>query len=201
LVIGPLRRFLLGLGEGQPPSYGLQPRSLPFSWVLTNHLAIGPMPRGESHWRQLEEAGFRSRFSCCYPEEEEGIILPVGWRSDRVSLPDHREQEEMQAERLALAIRQAQVLLSEAPPVYLHCMAGRERSPLVAVGLTARVRGIDMLGALAWVRRCHPIAMPIYPHLVLLDALLADERPARASNGQTPQIVRGEGAIDGDPFP
>ncbi|MEA5441245.1 hypothetical protein [Cyanobium gracile] len=133
------------------------------------------MPRGDRHWQQLEQAGFRSRFSCCYPDEETGLILPLGWSSDRVSLPDHREQEPLQEVRLALALERAEALVDDAAPVYLHCMAGLERSPLLAVGLTARLRGIDMLAALAWVRRCHPMAMPIYDHLVLLERILSNK--------------------------
>ncbi len=172
-MVGILRRILQSLREAERPAQPVLERSLPCSWVLSNRLAIGPMPRSDRHWQQLEQAGFRSRFSCCYPEEETGLILPPGWSSDRISLPDHRQQEPMQAARLALALARAEALVSETSPVYLHCMAGYERSPLLAVGLTARLRGIDMLAALAWVRRCHPMAMPIYDHLVMLDGILS----------------------------
>ena len=79
----------------------------------------------------------------------------------------------MQEARLALALARAEALVGDAAPVYLHCKAGYERSPLLAVGLTARLRGIDMLAALAWVRRCHPMAMPIYDHLDLLERILS----------------------------
>ncbi|MCP9833681.1 hypothetical protein KBY95_05655 [Cyanobium sp. Aljojuca 7A6] len=79
----------------------------------------------------------------------------------------------MQQARLALALARAKDLVDDAAPVYLHCMAGYERSPLLAVGLTARLRGFDMLAALAWVRRCHPMAMPIYTHLVMLESILS----------------------------
>ena len=172
-MVGALRRFLLSLRVAERPAPPMQGLSLPFSWVLTNRLAVGPMPRCDRHWQQLEEAGFRSRFSCCYPEEETGLILPPGWSSERVSLPDHRQQEPMQEARLALALARAEALVGDAAPVYLHCKAGYERSPLLAVGLTARLRGIDMLAALEWVRRCHPMAMPIYDHLDLLERILS----------------------------
>ncbi|KAF0655058.1 hypothetical protein L107_01025 [Cyanobium sp. Copco_Reservoir_LC18] len=172
-MVGPLRRFFQGLRPADRPLPPMAERSLPCSWVLTGQLAIGPMPRSDRHWRQLEEAGIRSRFSCCYPEEETALTVPPGWRSDRIALPDHRAQEPLLEERLALALARAEALVSDAAPVYLHCMAGYERSPLLAVGLTARLRGIDPLAALAWVRRCHPMAMPIYDHLVMLESLLS----------------------------
>lgn len=176
-MVRALRRFLENLKEVGRPVNLVNDRTLPWSWVLTNRLAIGPMPRKLKHWQQLQEAGFQSSFSCCYPEEDCDLIQPEGWISDRVSLPDHRNQEPMKEENLALALLRAEQLLYQSPPLYLHCMAGYERSPLLAVGLTARVRGIDLFAALAWVRRSHPTAMPIYPHLVMLEAVLADLPP------------------------
>lgn len=183
-MVGPLRRFLQRLGPADRPLPPMLERALPCSWVLTGQLAIGPMPRSDRHWQQLEEAGFRSRFSCCYAEEESGLIVPSGWTSDGVSLPDHRQQEPLLEERLALALARAEALVTDAAPVYLHCMAGYERSPLLAVGLTARLRGIDPLAALAWVRRCHPMAMPIYDHLVMLERLLTTR--GRRNGGTAP---------------
>lgn len=129
------------------------------------------MPRSVQHWQQLEEAGFRSRFSCCYSQEEV-VASPPHWTSARVALPDHREQEPMHEERLYLAIASARALIETGPPVYLHCWAGRERSALVAVGLMAQEKGGDLFAALEWVRRCHPAASPLYEHLELLDQIL-----------------------------
>jgi protein-tyrosine phosphatase len=140
--------------------------------VLTSRLAIGPMPRSQLHWQQLEEAGFLARFSCCYPDEEIFAPIPEHWRSAGVALPDHREQEPMQPERLDLAITTARNLLEADAPMYLHCWAGRERSALIAVGLMVQERGGDLFAALEWVRRCHPAASPIYGHLEILDQLL-----------------------------
>ncbi len=175
MVINALRKLFQSSQGAVGPGSFVQRPYLTFSWVLTDLLAVGPMPRSESHWRQLEDSGFHSRFSCCYSEEEAaaGLLLPAGWRSDRIALPDHRHQEPMREGRLALALSRAEALMSQAPPLYLHCMAGCERSPLLAVGLTTRRRDIDMLAALDWVRRCHPMAAPIYDHLVILEAVLS----------------------------
>jgi len=145
--------------------------SLPYSWVVSGRLAIGPMPRDPAHWQQLEQAGFRSRFSCCYPEEEQ-CPPPEHWLQGRVSLPDHRRQEPLQPERLQQALEAAESLVLSQPAVYLHCMAGLERSPLVAAGLIARQRSIDLLAALDVIRLCHPRAMPIYSDLDVLDSVL-----------------------------
>ncbi len=176
-MIGAIERLLkrrFRLGSIRVP---LEDRPLPYSWILTNQLAIGPMPLSESHWNQLERAGFKSRFNCCYPQEDAGLVKPTGLISERVSLPDHRNQESLQLEALLMALDRAEQLVDEHGPVYLHCLAGRERSALLAVGLTARLRDIDMFGALNWVRRCHPMANPVYSHLDLLDTILRSENP------------------------
>ncbi len=145
---------------------------LAFSWILTNQLALGPMPASPSHWQQLEQAGLRQRFSCCYPEEERLAPPPLHWGNTGFALPDHRQQEPLLPERLSAALAAAEAPLLSGTPLYLHCWAGRERSPLLAVGLTARMRGLDLFSALDWVRRCHPSALPIYDHLELLDQVL-----------------------------
>lgn len=168
-----LRRSSPNQADPSSPEAQLSPPPLPYSWILSNQLAIGPMPQASLHWDQLQQAGFQSRFSCCYAEEEQfGAQLPEGWNSSGVALPDHREQEPLEAERLILAIRTAHMLVLENSPTYLHCLAGRERSSLMAVALTSLIKELDIFESLDWVRRCHPRASPLYDQLELLDQVL-----------------------------
>ena len=171
MILNPLWRWLV---QPQSVDASAAPSGppLPYSWILTNQLAIGPRPITPFHWQQLEEAGLRGRFSCCYPQEEEILLPPPGWISAGVSLPDHRKQEVLRSERLIEALTVAEQLMEQGAPIYLHCLAGIERSPLLAVGLTARSRQIDLYAALDWVRRCHPPALPIYEHLEMMDQVL-----------------------------
>lgn len=169
--MGPLGR-LLSQRRPQISRTGGSQQPLPYSWILTNQLAVGPMPRTESHWRQLHEAGFRSRFSCCYPHEEMIPPMSEDWISENVSLPDHREQEELRPNMLQEALIRCENLIRTGAPLYLHCFAGRERSSLMAVGLTARLRQQDVFSALDWVRRCHPASSPLYDHLAILEDVL-----------------------------
>jgi len=180
LVRRLLERTLRGRMQQQderlPPASLIPPDlPIPYSWVLTNRLAIGPMPASEAQWLQLEQAGLRSCFSCCYPTEQADVPAPPHWRSDQVPLPDHRQQEPLNADRLAAALDRAQRLLQAGAPLYLHCMAGIERSPLIAIGLTARERQLSLFDAIDWVRRCHPASQPIVPQLELLEQVLRKE--------------------------
>lgn len=176
-----LRRIFRRSQQDQPnqphqPSPENQATIIPisYSWILTNQLAIGPMPHVAEHWEQLQQAGFQSRFSCCYAEEEEqfGAKIPDSWNSSGVSLPDHRQQEPLNPDRLVQAIRTAQLLVIQNSPTYLHCFAGRERSSLMAVALTSLIKNLDIFESLDWVRRCHPKASPLYDQLEMLDQVL-----------------------------
>jgi len=163
------------LRQSTPPARQTAPqesRPLLYSWIQSGKFAIGPMPQTAEQWLQLEQVGFRSRFSCCYPEEEIFAAAPSSWLCDRVSLPDHRRQESMKLEQLAMALLQAEAVIESQPATYLHCFAGRERSPLIAVGLVSRSQGVDVLTALDRVRLCHPAASPIFSDLDLLERLL-----------------------------
>lgn len=143
-----------------------------FTWLRSRRLAIGPMPQTPAHWGLLEQQGVQSIFSCCDPSEGPWQP-PQHWRQGRVSLPDHRNPEQMTPALLEHGLHAALELYQAAPPLYLHCWAGMERSPLLAVGLLCRAEGLELFEALAQVRAQHPIAKPLVPHLVILEAILA----------------------------
>ena len=166
---------LLG-GRSSPPKPVPLQESRPFvySWILSGKLAIGPIPKSQTHWQRLEEAGFRSRFSCCYPEEEVFVAPPSSWLKAGVPLPDHRRQEVLTPERLNDALNQVEMTINQQPATYLHCFAGQERSPLIAVGLLVRLRRLNVLEALDAVRLCHGNASPLYGDLHVLEELIRD---------------------------
>jgi hypothetical protein len=150
----------------------LYSQPLSYSWILNHQLAIGPMPRRSFQWKQLEDVGFKTRFSCCYPHENVFAPIPNDWSSANIPLPDHRQQEQLDIDKLMLALSTAEQLVLTSAPVYLHCFAGQERSSLLAVGLTSKLKNIDVLSALEWVRRCHPISAPSYEYLEMLELIL-----------------------------
>ena len=156
----------------QSPGDILFTQPLIYSWILNHKLAIGPMPRRSFQWSQLEDVGFKARFSCCYSYENVFAPIPSDWSSANIPLPDHRQQESLDEDRLTLALNTAEELIERSAPVYLHCFAGQERSSLMAVGLTAKIQNIDVFSALEWVRRCHPISAPNYEYLEMLEKIL-----------------------------
>lgn len=147
----------------------------PFSWLRSRRLAIGGFPKEEQHWASLEAAGFRKVFSCCDPSEAPWNP-PHHWRSERLALPDHRRSVAPSAEILHEGLDRLQKLLQGDDALYLHCWAGMERSPLMAIGLLCREESISIFEALRQVRSLHPEAKPITKHLVVLENLLIEEK-------------------------
>ena len=130
------------------------------------------MPQTPGHWRLLQQYDVQSIFSCCHPAEGDWHP-PHQWQQLRVPLPDHRNPEDMTKELLEEALNAALDLYNAAPPLYLHCWAGMERSPLLAVGLLCRAESLNLFDALAQVRSQHPIAKPIVAHMLILESILA----------------------------
>lgn len=169
LIWVPVRFVVSLMSLAQPSGRGSE---LSISWLRTRRLAIGPMPQIEHHWLALQQQGVQSIFCCC--EVEEGPWLPPQeWKQRRFPLPDHRQPDEMTSAMLDQAINSALDLYLAGPTLYLHCWAGMERSPLVAIGLLCRAESLNFFEALAQVRSQHPIAKPLIPHLLILESLLA----------------------------
>ena len=129
------------------------------------------MPCTADHWQSLASQGVRSVFSCCGPEEGPWQP-PLSWHQVQLPLPDHRHPENPDPLLLDQAINTALQFYSNTPALYLHCWAGMERSPLVAVGLLCRAESLSIFDALAQVRRLHRAAKPMTRHLVVLESLL-----------------------------
>ena len=149
---------------------------LKFSWIISNQLGIGPAPLSADHWKTLKEVGFQSRFSCCYPSEEVGLSRPEHpIMEGRVALPDHRKQETLTKSRLIQAIGVSMGLMDQAPPLYLHCWAGQERSALLAIAHVSLRQNISVFKAMILVKEAHPPANPLYEHLELLDQIISGD--------------------------
>lgn len=155
--------------------------SLPLVWVLRDQLALGPAPRLGCHWQQLRSDGFRSVVSLC--ESGEGCealpadsLIPLGWSAR--PLPDVRTRRQLDPGALAAAVDHTLQLVQEAAPVYVHCRAGLERSPLVVLGVLCLALEWDIFQALAYLRRLHPAAQPTLQQLAVLEQWLASGRGA-----------------------
>jgi len=134
---------------------------LPLSWVLEQRLAIGPMPK-KSWALGLQGQGIRVVLSLC--DEAEGKLpkaIAQQFRCIRVPLPDSRYRRSLALDELEEAVDLIHWHLQKQQPVYLHCLAGIERSPLVAIAYLCRYRAMDLLDAVGWLSHVHGRSRPL----------------------------------------
>ena len=140
-------------------------------WVLVQELAVGPAPRAERHLHRLTEAGVTAVLSLCSEQE---AAPPAGLESRfecrRLVLPDHRVERLPKLAELEEAL-EALADLRATGPVYVHCVAAMERSPLVCLAWLVRRQGLTPQRALDYLMQVHPGTNPLPGQLALLAQL------------------------------
>ncbi len=140
-------------------------------WVLVQELAIGSAPRAERHLDRLAAEGVCGVLSLCGEEEApppEGLGQRFACR--RVVLPDHRVGRMPVAEELGRALAALAELRQEGP-VFVHCVAAMERSPLLCLAWLVRQRGLSPQRALDYLMQVHPGTSPLPGQLELLEII------------------------------
>jgi hypothetical protein len=152
-------------GAGEPA------RRFRLDWVLVEELAIGPAPRADRHLDYLEAEGIKAVLSLCGPQE---AALPGGlgerFAHQRWVLPDHRAGRLPQPAELDGAL-EALASLREQGPVYVHCVAAMERSPLVCLAWLVSRHQQSPEQALDYLMQVHPGTNPLPGQLALLGYL------------------------------
>ena len=138
------------------------------SWVLVGELALGPAPQAERHLDHLETERITGVLSLCSEQE----AAAPNWMAERfccrrLVLPDHRAGRSLQLEEL----EQAMGLLGELQmqgPVFVHCVAAMERSPLLCLAWLMVRHGLSQQRALDYLMQVHPGTNPLPAKLALL---------------------------------
>ena len=141
------------------------------SWVLVNELAVGPAPRAERHLDRLAAEGVAAVLSLC---AEEDAPPPPGqaerFACGRVVLPDHRSGRPPELAELKVALDRL-VELRQQGPVFVHCLAAMERSPLLCLAWLVQRHGLSPQRALDYLQQTHPGTNPLPDQLRLLHIL------------------------------
>ena len=149
----------------------MPPSRFRINWVLVDELAIGPAPRAERHLDRLEDQGIRAVLSLC--SEQEAPPPPElysRFACTRLVLPDHRAARLPDPLELAAALEALADLRCHGP-VFVHCVAAMERSPLVCLAWLVNRHGQSPQAALDYLMQVHPGTNPLPGQLKLLDQL------------------------------
>jgi predicted protein tyrosine phosphatase len=140
-----------------------------FNWVLFDELAIGSAPTSRHDLEFLRMEGIRSVLTLCRPDEShlaDGLNTMFRWT--RLELPDHRCGHPPEVSQIAGCLELVSALVSHGP-IYVHCIAAAERSPLVAIGWLMRRKHLNRLQALEYLMQVHPPTNPLPEQLAILD--------------------------------
>ena len=140
-------------------------------WVLIDELAIGPAPRKQRHLGRLHELGIKGVLSLCSSTEAEPPEkFDQSFQTRRFVLPDHRAGRMPSTHELETALENLRDLLNHGP-VYVHCVAAMERSPLVCLAWLVRQHRMTPERALDYLMQQHPGTNPLPGQLALLHDL------------------------------
>jgi hypothetical protein len=126
-----------------------------WAWILPEQLAVGPLPYPE-HLKVLQDQGIKAILTLCNPTE--GALsgeYETAFHCVLFPLPDSRQAAPLLVSNLEIAVDKLHNLINTQGTVYVHCLAGVERSPTVCVSYLCRYHGLEIWEALNWVRSVH----------------------------------------------
>ena len=141
------------------------------SWVLINELAIGTAPKTSKDLLKLRDEGIENILSLCTSQEADSPeTVEEMFRFYRFPLYDHKSNILPTIEQINQSIDLLSKLINLGT-VYIHCLAGMERSPLICLGYLIREKGLTLQQALDYMMQVHPLTNPLPEQLSLLNKL------------------------------
>ncbi len=137
-------------------------------WVLVNELAVGPAPEDLDQLNILHNLGIKVIFSLCSEKEKPMPIEASNkFKLSRFILPDHTYKRLPQIKEIINALDQLSQL-KILGPVYVHCFAGIERSPILCMAWLIRETSLEFTEALEYLMEVHPATNPLPGQLSLI---------------------------------
>ena len=140
-------------------------------WVLKDELAIGSAPKTFEDINELKINGINGILSLCSNEENPfNIDLKDYFNCRNILLPDHKYKSLLTIDKLNQALENLSILKKHGS-VYVHCLAGVERSPLVCMGWLVKNHSLTPTQALDYLMNIHSGTNPLPDQLKLLNLL------------------------------
>ena len=142
--------------------------NIKLDWILSDEIAIGPAPRNFEDINHLKINKINGVLSLCSNEENPfNLKLKDFFICKNILLPDHKYKDRLNINQLNLALENLSILRKEGS-VYVHCLAGVERSPLVCMGWLVKNHNLTPTQALDYLMNVHNGTNPLPDQLKLL---------------------------------
>ena len=138
------------------------------NWVLNEELAVGTAPQKNEHLKKLEDEGIKSIFSLCGENEvKSDLKLDELFNHKRYVLPDHKTGKIFSSMELNESLVILRNLLKSGP-VFVHCYAAVERSPLVCMAWLMKEHRLTLQQSLDYLMQTNPGTNPLPGQLRVL---------------------------------
>tara|TARA_Y100001978_G_C23687483_1_gene432777 strand:+ start:1921 stop:2376 length:456 start_codon:yes stop_codon:yes gene_type:complete len=138
------------------------------NWILVGELAVGTAPRSKNDLEKLNDNGINSILCLCSETDSpliDGIEKNFNYKIS--VLPDHRSEEQLTLEKIEFTLIMLKDLM-KSKPVFVHCLASMERSPLICMGWLIKEKGLTFNQALDYMMQTHKRTNPLTEDLNLL---------------------------------
>ena len=138
------------------------------NWVLNEELAVGTAPQKQKDLERLTSEGIKSIFSLCGENEvKNDLNLDELFKHKRYVLPDHKTGKIISSFELNEALVILRNLVKSGP-VFVHCYAAVERSPLVCMAWLVKECKLSSQQALDYLMQINPGTNPLPGQLRVL---------------------------------
>ena len=142
---------------------------LKFTWVLIDKISIGTAPISKNDIYFLKKKGIKSILSLTAPSEVNLIKdIEKEFKHSRYILPDHSSNRIASKREINNALDILKKILKFSP-VFVHCVASVERSPLIAMAWLIREENLSPDESLRYLMQIHPGTNPLSEQLSILD--------------------------------
>ena len=130
-------------------------------WVLVDELAVGPCPKNQESLDILYDLKIKVVLSLCSEKESRlPIDIEEQFKCYRYILPDHKSSRSPKLTQLKEALSLIKVNLKYGP-IFIHCFAAVERSPLVCMAWLVKECNLSSEQALDYLMQINPGTCPL----------------------------------------
>ena len=142
-----------------------------FNWILLNELAIGSIPTRKEDYQLLKQKKIKSVISLT-SEEEGSLYKIINGEFDcyKHILPDHKFEDNTKIEQVKEIINLMFSIKSKGP-IFVHCFAAVERSPLICMAWLMQSHNLSQFEALEYVKRVNPSSNVLTSNYAILKNL------------------------------
>ncbi len=129
-----------------------------FNWILVNKLAIGTPLITQKDQLFLKEKkiisilDLRNESDVTDIDHKKQLQLNRGFNTINIHLPDHKSKRFATKSEIENAVDTLEKLLRSGP-VFMHCHAASERSPLISIAFLLKTKNLSLIQAYEYVKQ------------------------------------------------